>query len=560
MANLVAVRSAGRNLHRWSEESPKAGRSLRPAPLALILLLAASLAAPQAKPRRSGKARPEPPNLVAQRIDAILAGKDASRLHWGIRLESLTSGKVLYSRNDRLLFTPASNAKLFTVAAALDQLGPDFRFRTTVETAQPPDRLGRISGDIVLVGRGDPNLSSRVLPFNGRTERTGGPLKALDLLADDVAQKGVRYVDGDVIADDTYFVYERYGEGWSQDDMLWWYGAPVSALSINDNVVFLQVVPGEKAGDPALVRLEPFEGYWRIENRVVTVDRPSRGETSPGGGEGSAAPERRRIFYNREPGTRTLEIWGRIPLGDSGSNEMLALEDPARFAAEYFHDALQRRGVVVYGQPRVRHRRAVDSPPPKATLAPVILASLESAPAFEDYRVVNKVSQNLHAELLLRTLGREKGAPGEAQFPHEEPGSVAAGLKVVKGLLARAGVPEDDYALFDGSGLSRQNLVSPLAVVQLLKHMHQSRHRQAWLDTLPVAGVDGSLTDRLKGPLTKGKVFAKTGSLGHVSALGGYATTASGETIAFSIFVNNHNLRGSQANRLIDSIVEAALE
>ncbi len=520
--------------------------------LAVRVCLAVALAAGSV----GGQLRKPDPDSLAGRISTILESKEAQRAHWGIQVVSLDTGKTIYAKHDHQFFTPASNTKLFTAAAALMGLGPDFKFRTTVESAAMPDKLGRIAGDVILVGRGDPNLSGRQLPYQGRTERTAGPLRALDLLADQVAERGVRYVDGDVVADDTYFVFERYAEGWSQDDLLWYYGAPVSALSVNDNTLFLEVLPGEKPGDPALVKLDPFEGYYRVENRIVTVDRRAPQRAAGGGDEEGGS---RKIQVNREPGSLTLELWGRIPVDDAGAHEMLAIEDPAQFAARYFRDALQRRGVVVYGQPRVMHLRPIDlqvtaeALPSAASRPRALLATVESLPLVEDLKVISKVSQNLHAEMVLRTLSQER----RADIGRYPPGSTAAGLAAMKTFLTRAGVPEDEYTFADGSGLSRQNLVTPAAVVRLLTYMDKSAHRERWLDLLPIAGVDGTIADRFKDTPATGKIRAKTGSLGHVNALSGYATTASGERLAFSIFVNNHNLRGGRSTVLVDSIASA---
>ncbi len=501
----------------------------------LVVLLVAAAPAQVAKK----------PSLES-RIKAVLDEKDARRAHWGIAVLSLDSGKVLYAHNEDQLFTPASNTKLFTTAAALETLGPNFKFRTTVETQTPPDKLGRIAGDIVLVGRGDPNLSSRVLPYRGRTDRAGSPLKALDLLADQVSEAHVNYVDGDVVADDSYFVYERYGDGWAQDDLVWAYGAPVSALTVNDNVIFVEILPGAKAGDPALLKFDPFEGYYRVENRIQTFDR--RGARPSAGGGDDEGPAR-RILINREPGSHTLEFWGRIPLDDAGLHEQIAIEDPAMFAAQYFHAALQRRGVKVYGQPRARHLRPIDLPAaPRA--ATTILATTESSPLLDDLKVINKVSQNLHAEIMLRTLGREKHSPENKS----EPGTVAAGLAELKAFLTQAGVAPEEYVFLDGSGLSRQNLVSPMAVVKLLAYMRASQKYEAWVDLLPVAGFDGSLSERLKAAAVAGKIRAKTGTLGHVNAISGYIP---GSNLAFSIFVNNHNLRSREITQLVDRIAEA---
>ena len=507
----------------------------RHAPFAIVcLLLVTQLAA-------------APHNPVAKNIDALLAAPDLARGFWGIEVVSLDSGKIIYSHNPDKLFTPASNTKLFTTAAALALIGPDYRSRTTVETSGILDKYGRLTGDLVLVGRGDPNLSGRELPYNLRTARNAHPIQVLEQLADALVQKGVKYVDGNIIADDSYFAFERYGEGWSQDDLVLADGAPVSALTINDNVVFVNILPADQPGERAFVSITPFADYYRIDNRIMT--------TPAGTG--------RKIFINREPGSTSLTLWGNVPLDDAGSNEALAIEDPAEFAAELFHQLLENRGIVVYGKQRTRHTelaslstltvtalaaaRGGEESGHAAPNQPLVLASYQSKPLLEDVRVINKVSQNLHAEILLRLLGREKGAGG----------TVEGGLEVLRGFLNRAGVPDDQYLFYDGSGLSRQNLVTPQAVAQLLRYAAGQPWGASFRETLPVAGIDGSLADRFPQLDPRTRVYAKTGSLGGVKALSGYATTVRGQQIAFSVLTNNFNLPNKRVLDAIDSVVEA---
>src|SRR5581483_2336708 len=268
---------------------------------------------------------------LKKQIETLLAQPDLARGFWGIEIASAKTGKILYSLNADRLFTPASNTKLFTTAAALALIGPDYKFRTTVETNGSLDKYGRLTGDVVLVGRGDPMLSGRELPYNVHTQRDADPVLVLEQLADELAQKGVKYVDGDVVADDSYFAFERYGEGWSQDDLVWADGAPVSALTINDNVVFVNILPGAHPGDKAFVSVTPFAGYYTIDNRLMT--------TPSGSG--------RRIYINREPGSTQLTLWGTIPVDDTGANEGLAIEDPAEFAATLFRRLLEVRGIAI---------------------------------------------------------------------------------------------------------------------------------------------------------------------------------------------------------------------
>jgi len=507
--------------------------------LLICVLLACQAQAASRKPHVSLK----------KQIETILAQPDLSHGFWGIEIRSLTRGKVLYSLNADKLFTPASNTKLFTTAAALALIGPDYKFRTTVETNGSLDKYGRLTGDLVLVGRGDPNLSGRELPYNMRTQRDADPVRVLERLADELVQKGVKYVDGDVVADDSYFAFERYGEGWSQDDLVWPDGAPVSALTVNDNVVFVNILPGARAGDKAFVSVTPFADYYTIDNRVIT--------TPAGSG--------RKIYINREPGSTTLTLWGTMPMDDAGVNEGLAIEDPAQFAANLFRHLLEVRGIAVYGKERTRHTelatlstfttvviassRGGDERSLTSPSGPLVLGDYQSAPLLEDIQVINKVSQNLHAEILLRLLGREKGTGGTVQ----------AGLEVLRGFLNNAGISGDDYVFYDGSGLSRQNLVTPHAVVEMLRYAAAQPWGQQYRDSLPVAGVDGSLADRLKDIDPAAHVYGKTGSLGGVKTLSGYAVTAKGEQLAFSILTNNFSLPGKRINDVIDSIVAAAV-
>jgi len=486
-------------------------------------------------------------NPLGKRIDSVLNSPELERGFWGIEVLSLNDGKLLYAQNPEKLFTPASNTKLFTTAASLALIGPDYTSRTTVETSGTLDRYGRLNGDLILVGRGDPNLSGRELPYSLRTQRNDHPIQVLEQLADALVQKGVKYIDGDIIADDSYFAFERYGEGWSQDDLVLADGAPVSALTINDNVVFVNIFPADHAGERAFVSLTPSADYYRIDNRIIT--------TPAGTG--------RKIFINREPGSTLLTLWGNMPLDDAGANEALAIENPAEFAATLFHQLLENRGVVIYGKQRTRHTelaslstltvtatapaRGGDEVSRTPLNQPLVLASHQSQPLIEDVRVINKVSQNLHAEILLRLLGREKGTAG----------TVEGGLEVLHGFLNQAGVPADQYVFYDGSGLSRQNLVSPHAVVQLLAYAATQPWGESFRNTLPVAGVDGSLADRFPALDPRAHVFAKTGSLGGVKCLSGYATTVRGQQVAFSILSNNFNLSNKRVLDTIDSLVEA---
>ena len=508
---------------------------------AALLLLLIAVSAPAAEK-----------HALSSKIDKILAQPDVARGFWGVEVVSLENGKTLYAHDSDKLFTPASNTKLFTTATAFALLGPDFKFRTTVETSGTIDKHGRLDSDLVIVGRGDPNLSGRTLPYNLRTERKMPPIYALESLADQLVQKGLRYVDGNVVADDSYYAFERYGEGWSQDDLVWEWGAPVSALTINDNVIFVNILPADRVGERAFVDITPFPEYYRVDNRIVT--------TPTGTGP-------RKIYINREPGSNQLTLWGNVPVDDQGANEALAIEDPADFTAKLFEELLIKRGVTVYGQPKTHHTELAslstfsitttasagggsDRLPPINSRLPLVLAENDSQPISADLRVINKVSQNLHAELLLRLLGKEKGTAG----------TVEGGLEVERSFLAQADIRPEEYVFYDGSGLSRQDLVTPHAIVKLLTYANKQPWGANWADTFPVAGIDGSLVERFTKSDAQGRVHAKTGSLDHVNCLSGYLTTERGEHVAFSILSNNHNLTNKRALETIDAIVQALVD
>lgn len=458
---------------------------------------------------------------IAQLIDTAPVARSA---FWGIQIVDLASGRVLYSRNPERLFVPASNAKLFTLALALSRLGADYRFETRVLAAAAPDGGGVVRGGLRFIGGGDPNLSGRVVPYSANAP-PGNSLAAIDELADQIVKHGVTRVEGGITGDDTWYVWEPYPEGWAVDDTQYDYGAPVSALSINDNSINLTVKPGARAGDPAELALDPPLEYYDIDNRVRTVPMPGD----------------RQIHSDRAPGSRQLRLWGTIPVRDPGDVLTLAIDDPAEYAARALRRALEDRGVVVEGGVTARHRF-----PDESWTAPtgVELAWHGSAPVVEDLRITAKVSQNLHAELALRAVARHR----------REDGSRESGLEEMKAFLSESGIAPDSYRFADGSGLSRLDLVTPTAIVQLLRTMYAAPQREDWIGLLPVGGQDGSLNTRFTAVPAQGRIHAKTGTLTHVSALSGYAQRRDGSWVAFSIVVNNHNGRTLEVRSLIDQI------
>lgn len=523
---------------------------------ALILFLSLHISA-------AGEKKPAPKKDLGKEIAAALSQPPLSRAHWGVDVVDLETGKALYSQNSDQLFLPASNAKLFTTAAALAIAGPDYRFRTTVEAEGKIDANGRLPGDLVIFGRGDPNISGRVLPYALKTQRTPPHTQILEEMADQVARNGLKIVGGDLIGDDTFYAFERYAEGWAWDDLQWIDGAPVSALTFNDNVVFVNVLPGEHPGDKAVITVEPETTYYELDNRVVT----------------SSVGVPKRVGIHRDPGSKKIVLWGSLPLGDAGMKEPMSIEDPAEFVAQLFRTMLERRGITIRGKTRARHGEdaqffdqqiphpMTSSPTGAATPAansPIspamrsqeppdlnpsstnkILAEHFSAPLLDDIRVTNKVSENLHAELALRLAGKLRG----------DGGSFEGGVAAVKQFLLQAGLKEDEFTFLDGSGLSRRDLVTPAATVQLLIYASRQPWGPAFEESLPVSGVDGSLSERFQKTPAIGLIHAKTGSLSHVNALSGYGQTQAGERFVFAIFCNDHNLPASRVLAAMDAVV-----
>jgi D-alanyl-D-alanine carboxypeptidase/D-alanyl-D-alanine-endopeptidase (penicillin-binding protein 4) len=471
----------------------------------------------------------------AARIREFLNESPAARAaFWGIRIVDLEHNRVVFERNADHLFQPASNAKLFTTAMALTRLGPDFRFHTRVWAPAAPDADGCLAS-ARLVGGGDPNLSGRTLPYR-LDSPPGDPLAAIDDLASQVAAHGVRCVNGDVIGDDTAYVWEQYPQGWSIDDAVWDYGAAVSALAINDNTLTVTVKPGAHESDPAQIVLTPPVDYYRVANYVRTV-----------GSE-------RHIHVARLPGTRELRLWGSLGLQDPGDDEALGIDDPALYAADALRDALVRHGVTVHGEARALHLEPdevadLKNGPAPTPQAGVELAVRDSAPLVEDLQLTDKVSQNLHAEMALLAVARARRLVGSRE----------AGLAELQAFLTEAGVDRGSYNLSDGSGLSRSDLVTPAAVVRLLTYMYGSPLRDAWVSLLPIAGHDGTLHARFAGSAAAGRIFAKTGSLAHVSALSGYAQGRRG-MLAFSILVNNFNGPAGDVRAAMDRLCALMLE
>ncbi|MGH9745803.1 MAG: D-alanyl-D-alanine carboxypeptidase/D-alanyl-D-alanine endopeptidase [Candidatus Acidiferrales bacterium] len=532
------------------------------APIVALLLFVTPLAAQKhSKQSTTGASeaasRPDVVRFRA-RVEAALAEIHAQKASWGVLVADRDTGQTLFELNSDRFFTPASNAKIFTTAFALASLGPSYRFHTTLESRIPLGGDGKLAGDLILVGRGDPDLSNRKFPFAAPVEHDGPAEKILAELADAAFARGLREVDGDIVADDRSIPYDPYPAGWSVGDLFFSYGAPVTAITFNDNIVSIEISPGARVGDPAMVSVDPVAAAEGVTWQISTVAEPAKADPRPD------------LAVVRQPGANFLLLRGSIPIGHSPLKLDLAMTDPTASAARALKQLLEARGVRVTGRARLE-----EAPPPQALKpgeAPVllsvppplmtqnaptvpsanalVLAEHISPPLLESVRVTNKISQNLHAELFLRAVAREKTGIGSTEI----------GLKLEQDFLKSAGIADGDAVLTDGSGLSGDNLVTPRAVVVLLQYINRQPWGADFLATLPIAGVDGTLEDRMKNTRAVGLVQAKTGGLEHVHALSGYATTLSGEYLVFSIFANNNPQHGREATAALDEIAAAMVE
>lgn len=452
---------------------------------------------------------------IQTRISQYLKRPGIRSTHWGMEVVDTDGDQVLVSLNPDKLFTPASVLKVLTTSAALEKLGPDFRFRTGVYTNGRLLSDGTLTGDLYLMGRGDPNLT--------QTPEDPSEKPALRDLAEKLAAAGIRRVEGSVIGDDSYFDPAASGKGWTAQDLKSVYGSPICALSINNNVVWISIWPA-RAKQLVKVGMEPHTSYYRIRNLAVTGTRRAR----------------QTVGVRLIRGTRTIVVSGVLPEGQS-VNRYVLMEQPAEVAATILRDEMRRIGIVVDGAVAVVHSGDM---PPAAHRSLALLAERESQPLVRELEIINKQSQNLHAEMLLRTLGAEFGGEGTDE----------AGLQVVRGFLLDAGIENQQVSLGDGCGLSRENLVTPRFQTSLLKYISTRPYFALFLGTLAVSGTDGTLKNRMTAGPMRGVIFAKTGTLNGVATLSGYMTTKSGRQLIFTIFANDARASTTRVRRTIDEI------
>lgn len=459
------------------------------------------------------------------KIRQRLFAPEVRRGRVGIKIVSLATGKVVFENDSDKYFMPASNQKNFTVATAFERLGPDFRFVTSVFANSLPDSSGTIKGDLRVLGRGDVSISTAFFGTSASDPNTY--FKGIDRLVDKIVAAGIKKIDGSILADESYFKGFYIPDTWEWDDLQAYYGAEVSALPINDNAVDLAVTPGS-VGSPCIANIAPANTLFQISNTCVTTNGGSR----------------RDLSVVKKIDRNILEISGTMPAGDNGYRTSIAVTRPAELFVALLKRRLESSGIIVTGGTRAL--------PPNVKPEPsqVEVARLESVPFREIAAKTMKPSQNMFTETILWTLGEQVGRVNGATGT-----SSRLGINVVKEFLTSIGVPPDGILQYDGSGLSRHNLITPSAVVTLYTYMaKESRNAQAWRDSLTIGGIDGTLANRFKGTAAANNMRGKTGTIDQVSALSGYVKTAGGEELVVSFIVNGVAVT-SQRTSLMDDIV-----
>jgi D-alanyl-D-alanine carboxypeptidase/D-alanyl-D-alanine-endopeptidase (penicillin-binding protein 4) len=490
-------------------------------------------ATPDASTVRQIANAPKTVEELRARIREVLSNPELDPAQMAVKVASLDTGRTLFEVNAGKLLHPASNMKIYTFAAALDRLSPDFRFKTSVYAASPPDANGTIHSGLIIYGRGDPTFAASL--------NNGDYTKAIDDLAARIVAAGVKRVEGGIVGDESYFTGPRMGYGWEWEDLQWEDGAEISALTVNDNALDLFVNPGATVGAPAIVTTGPTTPFVTIVNRVTTGQSGTR----------------RDLTVVRPLGTNTIEVSGSVPVDlkapNNGRVGSVAITNPALLFVTMLRSSLASRGVTITGQ-----TQTVAAPAgtlPLVADAPLFqlveITSVQSQPLSVIAAETLKPSQNLYTELVLRALGKFVSPNGTTP----ERTTADDGIEAVKTFLRAAGIePRNQVVQRDGSGLTRHDYITASATLQLLAYMNTHRYAAAFRDALPIAGVDGTLRTRLRGTPAAGNMRAKTGTINGVASLSGYVTSAAGEHLVFSIILNNYPEEATARRTYIDNI------
>ena len=496
--------------------------------LATLLLIALSTATP-------AKAQPRGADELARSIREIIHAEEFGNAFWGVMVLDLETGAVVAEENAGKSFVPASNVKLYTTAAALDQLGPQYRYRTRIYVSGDVED-GVLHGNLIVRGSGDPTIGGHYDAASGRWEAEVDGTRLFREWADSLRAAGISQIRGDIIGDDDIVDDQPLGRGWSWDDETYYYAAQLSGLAFNDNVVHMRV-EGRRPGEPANIRWYPYDtDYVDVVNNTRTTPTGTRVD------EG----------YYRVRGTNTVEVTTEVPAGGEDIEE-ITVENPTLFFVHVLRESLLEAGIAVLGDPVDVDELSIKPDYNDPSVRRVAVHS--SQPLSEIISVVNKPSMNMYADMLVKTLAAEFPRPQEEDL---DPGSWELGLDIAMATFVKAHIDTSAIQLADGSGLSRQNLVTPAMTGSLLQYMwtHPKRDvRDAYRTSLPLAGVEGTLRNRLRSGPAHRNLRAKTGSLSNVSSLSGYVESADGRMLAFAMMANHFTTRTSAVRDAQDRIV-----
>ena len=460
-------------------------------------------------------------NIISQ-IDSIIADTLLDNAQIGVSIYDITADSSVYAINSDKLFIPASNLKLFTSAAALELLGPGYRFETKFTGYGEIDSEGVFSGYLVIAGGGDPLISGRFR--NKMTE-------IFDFWVDSLSSRGIKEIQGNILVDNSFFSPPELGPGWSWDDLSYWYACPVTSLAFNDNCIDLIIKPGKKVGDSAIIKFEPEIEYFWIDNFTAI--------TGTAGSDYS-------IDYYRASDSKKVEFFGSIAIDDTnGRRDYLSVNEPDLFCAKIFRDVLISHGTKITGNSDPYYL------PSQIVFPGDTLFTWRSDSLANIIKVINKNSQNLFAEMTLKTLG--------ALFRHD--GSFKGGCAVTDSFFSTIGITSKELAMYDGSGLSYMNQVKPDAIIKLLRYMKKSPNYEVYYNSLGNPEKDRSMRDRLKDVPGREKVRAKGGYIQNVSTFSGYFTgPKNGHLFAFSIMVNNYTCPSSSVENWEDRLLTVLLK
>ncbi|MBC8375607.1 MAG: D-alanyl-D-alanine carboxypeptidase/D-alanyl-D-alanine-endopeptidase [FCB group bacterium] len=460
---------------------------------------------------------------AAYEIDTLLNHAPTEMGWWGIKVQYANTGEVFYERNAAKMFMPASNEKMYTTAAALCLLGPQYRYATDFVTNGNLDENGIINGDLIIKGSGDPSWSWRFYDKNYDS--------VMVKFVDSLKLNGVTEIKGDIIGDDNIFDDQSLGYGWSWDDETYYYAAQISGLSYSENYIDYNLIPDTlNLGSPVIIEPNPRTTYMNLRNDLVTVSSDTA----------------TRWNYDRERQTNNAWFEGDYRVEKGEAESTITIHNPTLFTVHVLKERLEEAGISVSGSP-VDADDLTDSLDYEKTN---LLFTYYSHPMLDIISKVNRPSQNFIAEMLQKTLGAEYG----------EEGSSRAGRKVQMMFYDSLGMNIENLRLRDGSGLSRHNLVSPNTTVSLLEMMWEHPYRSYFIESLPLSGLTGTIRKRMIGTVAEQNVRAKTGTIGYVSSLSGYTWTQSGEPIMFSIMANHFTIPTSQVRYIQDQVASIISE